>query len=53
MMKLTLDNLPEWFETFELPEDLHERLMVLSKMAAIFTELHHQLVLALAEGNKR
>lgn len=52
-MKLTLGNLPEWFETFELPDDLHERLLVLSKLQAVFQELHHQLVLYIGERNKR
>ncbi len=52
-MKLTLGNLPEWFETFELPDNLHERLLVLSKLQSIFTELHHQLVRHLSERNQR
>ncbi len=42
-MIVTERNLHRFFETFELPEDIHERLNVIVLLAGFFKELEHQL----------
>ena len=43
-IKLTLANLHELFDFFELPEDMQERLAVVSQLENVLCELKHQLV---------
>lgn len=43
-VKLTLSNLHELFDHFDLPEDMQERLAVVSQLENVLCELKHQLV---------
>ncbi len=44
-VKLTAANLHELFDHFELPEDMLERLAVVTQLESVLCELKHQLVL--------
>jgi len=44
MIRLSNDNYLEIFNHFELPDDLAERLMVVSRLATLFCELQHTLL---------
>ncbi len=43
MVRLTLDNIIEVFDAFELPDDMFDRLCVVTRLESIFAELRHGL----------
>ncbi len=43
MVQLTLDNINQVFEAFELPDDMFDRLCIVTKLESIFAELRHAL----------
>ena len=43
-MKISLDNLPEFFEQFELPEDPHERYAVLERLCDILDDIRYEVL---------
>ncbi len=43
-VKLTTTNLHELFDHFDLPEDMVERLAVVSQLESVLCELKHQLI---------
>ncbi len=44
MIQLSNDNYLKIFDHFELPDDLAERLVVVSRLATLFCELQHTLM---------
>ena len=44
MIRLSNDNYLQIFDHFELPDDIAERLVVVSRLATLFCELQHTLM---------